>query len=126
MLATFKRVTNHKHTPVFFVTFPSPKQRRGVKTSANDVVNNHNPLGGGEDNDDNDDVVGDDNPTRRMGSRWATSGRQQEAREHCAPFKATMSTDWGGLEERDGQFRVDGTTEKGRGGGDCVDAFELH
>jgi hypothetical protein len=42
------------------------------------------------------------------------------------PSEATMSTDWGGLEERDGQFRVDGTTEKGRGGGDCVEAFELH
>jgi len=57
---------------------------------------------GGEDNDDNDDVVGNDNPTRRMGSQWATRGRQQDAREHCAPSEAIMSTDW--IEERDGQF----------------------
>ena len=59
-----------------------------------------------------------------MGSRWATRGRQQEAREHCAPSEATMSTAW--IEERDGQFRGDGTTEKGQGGGDCMEAFELH
>ena len=37
-----------------------------------------------------------------------------------------MSTVWGRVDEREGQFRGDGTAEKCRDGGDWVVAFELH
>ncbi len=54
---------------------------------------------------------------------------RQEARERCATHLMQQSThadSCGGEETREGTIVGDRMTEKGRGGGDLVETFELH
>ena len=84
--------------------------------------------GNADANKENNDVVKDNNLTRMIGSQWAASGRV-EALERCATHPRQQSTNvdnLGGIDEREGQYQGDGTTEKCRGGGNWVVAFELH
>jgi hypothetical protein len=107
----------------------------------NDGEVEHN---GGDDNnndDNNDDVyidvvVEDDDNNGTMTMRWQR-GQMDDNDQRCngdgrpatrrtlastmPPIRDNnqlMSTVWGGVDGREGQFQGGGTTEKGRGGGD--------
>ena len=61
--------------------------------------------------------------------QWWDDDGQQEARERCTTHPRQQSThgdSWGGRRQERGRIVEDRMTEKGRGGSDLVETFELH